>query len=275
MLNREFRGTFTAVYAAKVRITVVTDGKTVIREGHGTGEGHGTSAGETHDIAIKASETDATKRALATFGKPFGISLYLSDRNLPGGRERRPLPSPRYRSTGSNVVPSPAPTEAVEKPTAAGQANASVLESDAQPVELPRCGPKLLEAYQTPQSVLPLGYPRRVRDRSHLKFVTNQLCLKCARWPSDAHHITFAQPRAMSMKVSDEFVVPLCRLHHREVHHAHNELAWYDLKIDPIEVARKLWQRNHKPETGAEPGGADAIDDREVQLDKPAIRTVG
>jgi len=48
------------------------------------------------------------------------------------------------------------------------------------------------------------------------------------------------------MKVSDEFVVPLCRLHHREVHHALNELAWWkDLKIDPIEVARKLWQESH------------------------------
>jgi len=48
------------------------------------------------------------------------------------------------------------------------------------------------------------------------------------------------------MKVSDEFVVPLCRLHHREVHHARNELAWWsDLKIDPIEVARKLWLENH------------------------------
>jgi len=81
------------------------------RADHGTGEGHGTSAAETHDIAIKASETDATKRALATFGKPFGLSLYLADRNLrAGGHERRPLPSPRYRPTASaGDTPSPAP----------------------------------------------------------------------------------------------------------------------------------------------------------------------
>ena len=48
----------------------------IVREGHGTGEGRGTSPGEVHDIALKAAETDATKRALATFGKPFGLELY-------------------------------------------------------------------------------------------------------------------------------------------------------------------------------------------------------
>src|ERR1700690_2759802 len=76
VLARENRGTFLAVYIARVRITVHADGTTVIREGHGTGEGRGTSPGEVHDFALKAAETDATKRALATFGKPFGLALY-------------------------------------------------------------------------------------------------------------------------------------------------------------------------------------------------------
>ena len=64
VLARENRGTFVAVYIAKVRITVQATGATIIREGHGTGEGRGTSPGEVHDIALKAAETDATKRAL-------------------------------------------------------------------------------------------------------------------------------------------------------------------------------------------------------------------
>ena len=76
VLARENRGNFLAVYIARVRVTVQADGATVIREGHGTGEGRGTSPGEVHDIALKAAETDATKRALATFGKPFGLELY-------------------------------------------------------------------------------------------------------------------------------------------------------------------------------------------------------
>jgi recombination DNA repair RAD52 pathway protein len=59
-----------------VRISVRAGDAIVVREGHGTGHGSGASAGEVHDIALKAAETDATKRALATFGKPFGLALY-------------------------------------------------------------------------------------------------------------------------------------------------------------------------------------------------------
>ena len=80
VLARENRGTFVAVYVAKVRITVQAAGATVVREGHGSGEGRGTSPGEVHDIALKAAETDATKRAFATFGKPFGLELYRQSR---------------------------------------------------------------------------------------------------------------------------------------------------------------------------------------------------
>lgn len=247
VLNREIRGTFSAVYAAKVRITVFANGRTVVREGHGTGEGQGGSPGEIHDIALKAAETDATKRALATFGKPFGLSLYAGDRNR-AQPERRPLPSPRYRPGPLATLPSPQSDSESGKQAAAATSN----DRDPDGADLPACGPELLEALQTPQSALPHGYPRRIRDRAHLKFVTNQLCLKCARWPSDAHHVQFAQPRAMGMKVSDEFVVPLCRLHHREVHHARNELAWWrDLKIEPLEVAQKLWQQSHHKKAAA------------------------
>src|ERR1043165_9426427 len=76
ILSRETRGTFLAVYLAKVKINVQANGSTIIREGHGTGEGRGASPVEVYDIALKAAETDATKRALATFGRPFGLELY-------------------------------------------------------------------------------------------------------------------------------------------------------------------------------------------------------
>jgi hypothetical protein len=79
-----------AVYVARVRITVHAHGATIIREGHGTGEGRGTSPGEVHDISLKVAETDATKRALATFGKPFGLELYRGGRTA----SQKPLPSP-------------------------------------------------------------------------------------------------------------------------------------------------------------------------------------
>src|SRR6478672_12799048 len=78
ILAREVRGNFVALYLARVRITVFAGGKNIIREGYGTGEGRGDMPGVAHDTALKAAETDATKRALATFGKPFGLALYRS-----------------------------------------------------------------------------------------------------------------------------------------------------------------------------------------------------
>ena len=64
--------------------------------------------------------------------------------------------------------------------------------------------------------------------------------------PSDPHYLRFAQPRALGLKVSDEFTVPLCRGHHRQLHQAGNEVAWWqNLHINPLETARALWVENH------------------------------
>ena len=88
--------------------------------------------------------------------------------------------------------------------------------------------------------------PRRFRDRTHVKFVANQPCLICGRRPSDAHHLRFAQHRALGRKVSDEFTVPLCRGHHREVHRCGDEAAWWKKTgIDPTVAARALWLETH------------------------------
>jgi hypothetical protein len=68
-----------------------------------------------------------------------------------------------------------------------------------------------------------------------------QPCLICARSPADAHHLRFTQPRAMGLKVSDEFTVPLCRTHHRDIHSFGDEVAWWERRaIDPI-ATRMLW----------------------------------
>jgi hypothetical protein len=58
----------------------------------------------------------------------------------------------------------------------------------------------------------------RLRDKDHRKFVSTHPCVVCGRSPADAHHLRFAQPRALGRKVSDEFTVPVCRVHHRELH---------------------------------------------------------
>jgi hypothetical protein len=83
----------------------------------------------------------------------------------------------------------------------------------------------------------------RLRDSDHRKFVSAQPCLVCGRSPADAHHLRFAQPRALSRKVSDEFTVPLCRVHHRELHRHGAEAAWWQsIKIDPLPIAHRLWE---------------------------------
>jgi ERF superfamily len=93
------------------------------------------------------------------------------------------------------------------------------------------------------KSVLAVSGPRRYRSKEHLRYVTLQPCLLCGRQPSDAHHLRFVQPRALGRKVSDEFVVPLCRIHHRAAHRAGNERAWWKAAgIDPLKTARKLWK---------------------------------
>jgi hypothetical protein len=78
----------------------------------------------------------------------------------------------------------------------------------------------------------------------HLKYIASQPCLVCGRQPSDPHHLRFAQPWALGLKVSDEFTVPLCRGHHRQVHQVSNEIAWWeDLTIDALEIAKGLWEQ--------------------------------
>jgi hypothetical protein len=94
------------------------------------------------------------------------------------------------------------------------------------------------------KSVLVIATTRRYRNREHLRYVAQQACLICGRKQSDPHHLRYLQPRALGRKVSDEFAVPLCRSHHRAVHRAGDEQAWWKAAgIDPVKVARQLWRQ--------------------------------
>jgi ERF superfamily len=94
------------------------------------------------------------------------------------------------------------------------------------------------------KSVLAVAAPRRYRNREHLRYVAQQACLVCGRKPSDPHHLRYLQPRALGRKASDEFTVPLCRVHHRAAHRAGDERAWWKAAgIDPMKFARRLWKQ--------------------------------
>ena len=256
VLARENRGSFLAIYIARVRITVHAEGATIVREGHGSGEGRGTSPGEVHDIALKAAETDATKRALATFGKPFGLELYRKDKSpslqSPAGAEPRTLSPPIRPRAGfhpDDITPIPRPSHYYGRRHQ--NSMSALLRSDLAKIkENAGVAPSLAPAApdSTPgkidKSQLAIAESKRLRDKAHLKFVASQPCLVCGRQPSDPHHLRFAQPRAIGLKVSDEFTVPLCRGHHRQLHQAGDEVAWWEtLKINALETAKHLWEQ--------------------------------
>ncbi len=295
VLDRENSGIFHAVYVAKVRITVRAEGKSVLREGYGTGEAQGASAGGTHEKALKTAETDATKRALATFGKPFGLALYVSPRRgravsnpLPTappipdndrrrtqqrvGRNGRYFVPPRAKVVldpalavlsfdGSNKAPVPlgesksevASESTLPPPTVDGDRETKSAEAASAGTgnhmgSPPLQPPSIAQAEADPhEQRLMIDWPKRRREPEHLKFVRTQPCLICSRVPSDAHHLRFAQSRGIGLKVSDEFTVPLCRVHHDQLHQSGKEIDWWsamDRDVDPLAIARGLWEES-------------------------------
>jgi DNA recombination protein Rad52 len=107
-----------AAYVAKVRISVRAGDIVIVREGSGMGEGAAPTPGKAHELALKGAETDATKRALATFGNPFGLALY--DREQAGvGKPRCEKAKPsELQITGPWVLRSAtgSPQMTLEKP---------------------------------------------------------------------------------------------------------------------------------------------------------------
>ena len=282
-----------AAYIAKTRIAVRAGSVTITREGCGSGQAKAFTPGEAHELALKAAETDATKRALATFGNPFGLALY--DRELTGVKNRKALaptceehngPWPLSLPNGSRqslqravdflAALRKALTEApdIEQLTAIWERNVDSLrainrladassprgtiiqnlvthlksraiclakegsKSDASdPESENRYRPKV------DKSVLTLSEPKRIRSKEHLRFVAQQPCVICGRTPSQAHHVRYAQPKGLALKVSDEFTVPLCTIHHSENHATGDERRWWrQRKINPLPVARALWR---------------------------------
>ena len=107
------------------------------------------------------------------------------------------------------------------------------------------------------KSILTVATPRRYRNREHLRYVAQQACLICGRKQPDPHHLRYLQPRALGRKSSDEFAVPLCRSHHRAVHRAGDEQAWWQAAgTDPVKVARHLWRQTRldDPQEPDQPG---------------------
>jgi DNA recombination protein Rad52 len=360
-----WQGKYRCAYVARVRIKVRAGDNEICREGCGSGQGRGHSPGEAHESALKEAETDAMKRALTTFGNPFGLALYDKEQHGVRGKPRKQrkanglilswivlsaegeivsvhedptdyckamrqileasptterltalwnrnavtiemlranLPDLRtepgehfadvllrlYRSQlkelhqeqeadlGTTVpaqrsqearqekkrvrqVAGQAGNEAVAaaRPDDAGQSkvaakghehrSGTLCRHDAQ-AEVGQSGNSVRDSGSKKpggidKSALAISAPRRVRDKQHLRYMASRPCLVCGRSPGHAHHLRFAQPRAMGRKVSDEWAVPLCASHHRALHTVGDEEKWWKERgIDPIAHARRLWE---------------------------------
>jgi DNA recombination protein Rad52 len=266
VLARETRGTYYVIYLVKARIIVTAKDRIIVRDGYGTGDAQTQDAAEAHDKAVKTAETDATKRALATFGNPFGLELYLGHRdadiqsnlvtNQPTDIQRRRT-ARRLGSNGHYYLQTSRKRSPATVALDLQQREADPATRDKSSSDPMQSVPSII-ADTTTVPTLPISHPPRRRDRAHLRFVALQPCLLCGRTPSDPHHLRFAQQRAMGRKVSDEFTVPLCRTHHRQLHQGGNEVDWWnDMDIDPLSIAQDLWNEfQARPAHGVSPADA-------------------
>jgi DNA recombination protein Rad52 len=258
--TKQVNGRYCAAYVTRIRIRVRAGDAIILREGSGAGESSAASPGQAHEFASKAAETDATKRALMTFGNAFGLSLYGG---TPEARAKSASPSRAPDDVDGGMpgdgpylepqVGGSRPAERENEPTETEVSDERVKPGATQhvlPVSLP--GPDwpqvtpLDEAARLDQerreridkSALALAEPRRIRNLGHLAFVASKPCLICGRNRTHAHHLKFAQPTALGRKVSDEFTVPLCAVHHRELHQNGDERVWWATRgIDALKVA--------------------------------------
>jgi hypothetical protein len=139
------------------------------------------------------------------------------------------------------------------------EALVAALKAKARSLGLPPKGATLeIPEKETGEAQAALAFPKekRLRNKEHLKFVAQLACLVCGRMPSHAHHVRYAQNRALGLKVSDEFTVPLCSVHHDEIHRTGDERSWWARReIDPLKVAAELWATTHaRTATMAEAG---------------------
>jgi hypothetical protein len=195
-------------------------------------------------IILKIKNT-LTKKDAGLVEEAFAARFNLQDATS------KVAPPTRSGSNGSptadgSTVTEPTGRSRRTKKRAADSVNATAVASSSTTTDESRldarCAEPDVAADKIDKSKLTFGEPRRVRNKAHLKFVASQACLVCGRSPADAHHLRFTQPRAMGLKVSDEFTVPLCRVHHRDLHNSGNEIDWWKKRlIDPLPTSRTLW----------------------------------
>src|SRR5579872_5316479 len=178
------------------------------------------------------------RQRLATLGEEGYGGVGFSDEPLDGAQEVSGTDklASGLQTIGEDVLP-----QATGEPTPPSSRRSNGLQSHSDKTQ----GEEVGDRNDAAHSAI-AGKVIRLRDKEHLRFVATLPCLVCGRLPADAHHLRFAQPRALGRKVSDEYTVPVCRLHHREIHRHGDEKAWWEkANVDPMALALELWRRTH------------------------------
>ena len=206
---------------------------------------------------LSASLRESLIEQLAAINSADAAALW-AQRHMPAKNtltaEDAKMVEERFKAKLSTMSDSPHPDGPSDEPPVSGTPDGllaptgrphALADQAAVTVGGPDVGAASRRAKKHPRGdvIHALGKTVRLRDKDHRKFVLRQACLVCGRIPSDPHHLTFTQPRALGRRVSDEFIVPVCRVHHRELHRSGDEAAWWRrFNIDPVPVALRLWQ---------------------------------
>lgn len=133
------KGKVVAAFYAKVRVTLIDkEGRTgAWREGWGAATSYGRTAGDAIENALKAAETDATKRALVLFGNQFGLALYdKTQKNVGVNAERHAaLPPPREQPIDTGfAAPKQTTSQRALAAAANGRAGSRTVDAGTLPV---------------------------------------------------------------------------------------------------------------------------------------------
>jgi DNA recombination protein Rad52 len=141
LIGRDQKPGWGVTYTARVRVTVTAGGLVpLVREGSGAGHGIDVDLGQAHESALKEAETDAMKRALMTFGNPFGLAIYdkrqrevtsSAAQERPAVQPRQAQPAAQHQARAS--TPAEPPAQAAAPPS---QQEPGLLPLDAATIRM-------------------------------------------------------------------------------------------------------------------------------------------
>jgi len=189
-IGRDQKPGWGVTYTARVRVTVNAGGlPSLIREGTGAGHGIDTDLGQAHESAIKEAETDAMKRALMTFGNPFGLALYDKQQREVTGASGAPTSSGRPAARPVAAPPPngrPQPTQGPTPLAGAQPRAASPAGQTPEPTQVPLPADTIQQLHSTLRSLprplldsLTQGFRRRFQVPDSAVTIADRITLQC------------------------------------------------------------------------------------------------